>query len=471
MAQHRLVASQFVARPPSEVFAFFAKPANLERITPPSMRLELLTTDREMRPGLAIDYRIRPLLGIPVRWRTRIIDYDPPRGFRDVQERGPYRRWEHVHRFREVEGGTRIEDEVTYALPLGPLGDAVHRLTVGGELERIFRHRSTVIASAFAAPEAPPTGMTVAVAGGTGFVGGGIAAELHRRGHHVVVLTHRGEGARGGLPDAVELRLADARTGEGLGAGLRGVDGLVVSLAFKNSPMESPRHHQTFIEVDAVGTEQLVGAAREAGVRRIVYISGAGAAPDAVRHWFRAKWRAEEAVRGSGLTWTIVRPTWIYGPRDVALNRFLGFARLLPFVPMTNTGRQLLAPVFIDDIGRLVADALVEEAAANEVFEIGGPETLPMREIISRALRVAGIRRPILPGPTPLLRLAAWPLQFLPDPPLTPATVDFVNQPATVDLQPLLERMPRRLTPLDEGLATYLGPRARASSSLTIDGR
>jgi hypothetical protein len=92
---------------------------------------------------------------------------------------------------------------------------------------------------------------------------------------------------------------------------------------------------------------------------------------------------------------------------------------------------------------------------------------MTMREIVARALRVAGLRRPILPGPTPLLMLAAWPMKFLPEPPLTPAAVDFINQPATVDIQPLLERMPRELTPLDEGLATYLGEgaghRARVS--------
>ena len=68
--------------------------------------------------------------------------------------------------------------------------------------------------------------------------------------------------------------------------------------------MESPRRGRTFQTVDAEGTERLVTAADQAGVRQIVYISGAGAAPDADRHWFRAKWRAEEAVRGSGGTWT-----------------------------------------------------------------------------------------------------------------------------------------------------------------------
>ena len=108
----------------------------------------------------------------------------------------------------------------------------------------------------------------------------------------------------------------------------------------------------------------------------------------------------------------------------------------------------------------LAADSLVADEAAFQVFELGGPETLPMREVIARALRAAGLRRPILPGPTPLIKLAAAPLQLLPEPLLTPDAVDFINQPATVDLAPLLERMPRRLTPLDEGLATYLPPEA-----------
>lgn len=471
MSTHRLTASQFVPRPLDEVFPFFSHPDNLARITPATMKLEFVTDDRQMRTDLAIDYRLRPLLGIPLNWRTRITVYDPPHSFRDVQERGPYRSWEHLHRFRAVEGGTIVEDEIAYSLPFGALGDVVHRLAVRGQLEGIFRHRAAIIATALATPDAPPTGLTVAVAGGTGFVGGGIATELHRRGHRVIVLSHRGEAARGGLPDDIEIRVADARTGDGLVDALQGVDALAIALAFPNSPMESPRRHRTFMEVDAAGTEHLVGAARGAGVRRVAYVSGAGAAPDARRNWFRAKWRAEEAVRASGLTWTIIRPTWVYGPRDVALNRFLGFARRLPFVPMTNAGRQLLAPVFIDDVGRLVADSLVDDAAAGQVFELGGPDTLPMREIIGRALDAAGIRRPILPGPTPLLKLAAIPLGFLPEPPLTPAAVDFINQPATVDLGPLLKRMPRRLTPLGEGLRTYLGSAADAGSTLAIDPR
>jgi NADH dehydrogenase len=453
---HRLSASQFIARPIEEVFAFFSRPENLGRITP-SMGFELITDDLVMREGLEIRYRIRPLLGIPMTWVTRITDYEAPTRFRDLQHSGPYARWEHTHTFEAVPGGTIVRDEIAYTVPLGPLGDLANRLFVRAELERIFRHRAQTLRTVFATPEAP-TGLKVAVAGGTGFVGGAIATELRRRGHAVRVLSHRGESARGGLADAIEIERVDVQSGHGLAEALRGANAMVIALAFKNSPIEAPQRHQTFVEVDAEGTERLIAAARRAGVRRVVYLSGAGAGPDAERHWFRAKWRAEEAVRRSGLTWTIIRPTWIFGPRDVSLNRFVGFARRLFAVPMTNTGGQLLAPVFIDDAANLATDSVTAAAAADQVFELGGPETLRMRDIIAAALRVAGLRRTILPGPTPLIKLLAIPLSWLPTPILTPDAVDFINQPATVDVAPLLERMPRRLTPLEEGLRTYLGP-------------
>ena len=470
MATHRLVATQFVSRPRPDVFDFFSLPDNLARITPPGMRFEFLTEDRAMRPGLEIDYRLRPLFGIPLSWRTRIDEYDPPHSFTDVQLRGPYRRWEHRHTFEVADGGTLMTDEIEYELPLGPLGDLLNRLMVRAELAQIFAYRAAVLSTALRASDGKSTGQTIAVAGGTGFVGGAIAAELHRRGNRVVVLSHRGESARGPLPDDVEIRMADVADPASLEPALVGIDGLVIAIAFPNSPMESPRKGHTFEAVDAGGTQRLVAAAVAAGVGRLVYISGAGAAPDASRHWFRAKWRAEQAVRDGGITYTIIRPTWIFGPRDVSLNRFLGFARRLPFVPLTNRGRQLLAPVFVDDVARLAADALVDPAAADQVFELGGPEIMTMGEVVRRAMGVAGMRRPLLPGPTPLLKMAAWPISFLPTPPLTPSAVDFINQPATVDLAPLQERMPRRITRFEAGLATYLGPDPDGRRTLSFDG-
>ena len=302
----------------------------------------------------------------------------------------------------------------------------------------------------------------VAVAGGTGFVGGAIARELASRGHHVIVLSHRppAAGSLGnGSAEPFEFRQADVTRPDNLAAALAGVDTLVISLAFRNSPIEAPRRGQTFEKVDAAGTEALVAAAVAVGVSRVIYVSGAGAAVDATKHWFRAKWRAEEAVRGSGIVYTIFRPSWIYGPGDRSLNRFLGMSRWLPFVPQIGNGRQRLAPVYVGDMGALVADALVTPAAENVTLEVGGPETLTMDEIIRTALRVLGRRRPILHAPVALMKVLTAPLALLPSPPMTPAAIDFIVQSAQVDTGPLQERLPRPLLSLSEALATYLGPR------------
>lgn len=449
-----------VPRPLDEVFAFFSRPENLGRITPPELAFELTSADTRMRKGLRIDYRIRPILGLPAHWQTLITAYEPRHRFVDIQLRGPYRQWEHEHTFTALGDATQVHDAVSYQLPLGRLGDLFHDRLVRTALERIWGYRAWAIRQVFVPVESNPQPMRVGVAGGTGFVGGAITAELHRRGHHAIALSHGGESSRGPLPDEVEIRTADVADSSTLVEPMQGLDALVIALAFPNLPMESPRRGHTFMEVDAAGTERLVAAAAAAGVRHVVYLSGAGASPDAREVWFRAKARAEAAVRASGMTFTIIRPTWIYGPRDVALNRFLGFARALPLVPMTNAGRQLLAPVFIGDVATLAADALTDPAAADQIFELGGPETIPMRDIIRRALHVARIERPLLPGPTPLIKAGAVPLSWLPTPPLTPDAVDFINAPATVDVRPLLERMPRRLTPLDEGLGSYLAPDA-----------
>jgi NADH dehydrogenase len=468
MTKHVLTSQHLVAADLDAVWAFFSRAENLGRITPRSMGFEIHTEQPRTEAGAVIDYTIRPLFGIPARWRTRIDGVDAPRTFRDVQEHGPYRTWIHEHRFTEVAGGVRMDDRVEYEMPYGPLGSLAHRLAVKAQLQHVFDFRATAIDDIFepAGDPADAAPGTVAVAGGTGFVGGEIARELRRRGRRVVVLSSRGEVARGRLPDDVEIRVADVRSAETLPPALEGIDELVIALAFPGLPVEQPKKGYTFDEIDAAGTERLVSAARKAGVSKVVYLSGAGAGHDAERHWFRAKARAEDAVRSSGMAWTIIRPTWVFGPGDVSLNRFLGFARALPFVPMTNFGGQRLAPVFVRDVASLAADSLEQDRASEQVFEIGGPETLTMREVLRRAMAVAEQRKPLLPAPAPAVKAAAWPMRFLPNPPLSPCAVDFVNQPATVDTAPLLAAMPRTLTRLEVGLATYLAP---ARSAVHID--
>jgi len=142
---HVLERAQLVRRPLDDVFAFFSDAHNLEAITPPELRFEILTPGPiEMRPGAIIDYRLR-LHGVPVRWRTEIAVWEEGRRFVDVQRRGPYALWEHTHEFEAVEEGTLVRDRVRYRLPFGPLGELAHRLWVRRDVERIFDTRQAVI--------------------------------------------------------------------------------------------------------------------------------------------------------------------------------------------------------------------------------------------------------------------------------------------------------------------------------------
>jgi ligand-binding SRPBCC domain-containing protein len=142
--EHVLRREQLVPGPPSDVFEFYAEAGNLERITPAWLGFRVVTAQPiEMRPGALIEYRLT-LHRVPVRWLTRIEEWEPGERFVDVQVKGPYRLWHHTHTFEAHNGDTIVRDEVRYALPLGPLGELAHRLFVRRDLERIFdfRHAS-----------------------------------------------------------------------------------------------------------------------------------------------------------------------------------------------------------------------------------------------------------------------------------------------------------------------------------------
>lgn len=143
---HRLRTLQELPLPIDEVFAFFADAGNLERITPPELNFRILTpVPLAVAQGTFIDYRLH-LFGLPFSWKTEITCWDPPHQFVDEQRQGPYRQWIHRHRFSAAPGGTLMEDEVLYQLPLAPLGELTLPL-IRLQLGRIFNYRKVAIRS------------------------------------------------------------------------------------------------------------------------------------------------------------------------------------------------------------------------------------------------------------------------------------------------------------------------------------
>jgi ligand-binding SRPBCC domain-containing protein len=152
MKVHVFQTEQVLAAPLASVFSFFSDAANLEAITPPSLRFRILTPPPiEMFEGALIRYRLA-LHGVPMTWLTRIEEWHPERCFVDRQLRGPYAMWVHRHTFEPHPRGTRVHDRVNYALPLDPLSRAAHALFVRPQVRNIFAYRRQALARRFGEP-------------------------------------------------------------------------------------------------------------------------------------------------------------------------------------------------------------------------------------------------------------------------------------------------------------------------------
>lgn len=297
--------------------------------------------------------------------------------------------------------------------------------------------------------------MKIVVAGGTGLLGRAITSALLDAGHDVAVASRSNPQT-----DPIDVRArwvrADVTDPASLPDALRGADAVVDAVQFPNSPIENPRKGYTFERIDLGGTRNLADAAAAVGVGHFIGLSGVGASKDARYHWLRYKWGEEQYIAASGVPFTVFRPSWIYGQRDVSLNRFLGFARFLPFVPVVGNGKTRINPLFIEDLGAHVAAAVGNPAAIGRTFEIGGPDVMTMDEVIRGALQVAGKRRLLLHNPRPLMKAVASVIQFAPGRPLTPGAVDFITMDGIADNSALTETFGLPLTPLRDGLSRYL---------------
>lgn len=300
--------------------------------------------------------------------------------------------------------------------------------------------------------------LKVVVPGGTGFLGRHIGRALLDAGHEVTVL--------GRSPDKVSsitlLQGANATRGDvtdpaSLTGTLQGADAVVQAVTFPNFPMEVARKGLTFDNYDRRGAENVLVEAQRAGVSKFVYISGASADPASEKTWYRAKGLAERAIRASGIDHAILRPSWAYGPEDKALNKFAAIARLSPVVPKPGVGPQRIQPIYVGDIAMAVV-RVFERNAWNDTYELGSREVMTMDEVIETMLQVMGKKRPVLPVPAALMKIATAPLGLLPAPPMTPGGVEFAIQDGLVDITKMVEVLGIEPLTLRDGLERYLRP-------------
>ena len=297
--------------------------------------------------------------------------------------------------------------------------------------------------------------MIVLVAGGTGFIGSRIVDELLKHGgHEVRVMTRDPATAR---PKAgVSYVRGDVSDPASLEAATRGVEAVVHAVQFPNHPVENPRKGWTYEKVDGEGTERMVAAAVKNGVKRFVYLGGAGTRPSRTEPWFRAKERAERAVTSSGMAYVILRPSWIYGPDDRSMNKFVAFVKYLPVVPVIGSGQEQVQALAVSDVGRVAAAAVDLDAATNRVFELGSRPPISMDEILRTIMRILGKQKPLLHQPAWLVKIPASVLQFLPNAPLSPGAVDFITMDERVDPTDAEQVFGIQFTTLEAGLREYL---------------
>lgn len=281
----------------------------------------------------------------------------------------------------------------------------------------------------------------IAVVGGTGFLGRHVVATLLQRGHPVLVLARKPPS--GGLPPGALFRRADVTEEV---PDLEGAEALVYLPGIIRGSREA------FYRTHVLGVENTLRAMRAHGVRRLVHISALGARRGTGSLYFETKALAEEKVEGSGLDWTILRPSLVFGEGDGFFCGVLKpLARLpLPFMPLVGDGRYPFRPVYVGDVALAVARSLEEEFLGR--LDLVGPKEYTLKELYLLVQKALGVRKPLLPIPIPLLRLLA----HLPFAPVSRDQLTMLLLGNTAPLPEALRALVPELHSLEDLLPRYL---------------
>lgn len=277
--------------------------------------------------------------------------------------------------------------------------------------------------------------MKVFLTGATGFVGRNMLRRLLEDGHTVRVLVRDPQKASAlEHKNNVEPIPGDVVSGAGLALGLEGCDAvvhLVGIIVEKGTNTFEAVHHQ--------GTRNVVEAARRGGIKRFIQMSALGVRADGVAAYQTSKWQGEEEVRSSGIPHCILRPSLIFGPGDGFVTQMMETMRKAPlFRPVPGDGEPKYRPIFIDDVTACFVRALTIEAATNQTISLGGADELSLNEILAEIARCAGLRKPVVHMPLPLMfAVAAVAQTLLSNPPVTVDQLRMLREGSTCDIGPM----------------------------------
>lgn len=257
--------------------------------------------------------------------------------------------------------------------------------------------------------------MRVLVTGATGFLGRRVVRDLLQRRHEVRCLVHTPGRERLFDHNEVEVHYGNVTDAHSLPPAMEGAESVVHLAAIIREG-----RGVTFQSLNHQGTATAVAAAQAAGVREFIQLSALGAAPDPAYRYLYSKWQAERAVIESGLNWTVLRPSLLFGEGDEFLNAIAGLVRLGPVTPVLGRGSNRLQPVAADDVARCVGLAVGQREVQGRILQLGGPDQLTYNEIVREVARAMGLRRR-------LLHLPVWPARLMagvmgaamPHPPIT----------------------------------------------------
>ncbi len=240
------------------------------------------------------------------------------------------------------------------------------------------------------------------ITGGTGLVGKHLVRALVDRGYAVRCLVRSQQKARQLLPAGVELVQGEINDREAVHAACRDVDRVIHLVAVIRE-----KGALTFERVNVEGTLNIVIAAGQAGVKHFVQVSVLGACNNPEYSYAYSKWRGEEAVKQSGLNWTILRPSVIYGDGFNFFNRMVQSLRMFPgpFAPVPGKGTTLFQPIAVEDVVRCLVKVCECPGMVGRTIEIGGPEHLSYVQMLDRLLETLGEKRYKIYVPMSLLRM------------------------------------------------------------------